>query len=281
MSFIRFGKFSVTIIASTLFFFWVSGQYILAFLIQFPLYVNLSDFPSVRLFCFSEDLFFCYIFHFMNFKNFFCCFNDLLIMLNMRCMGFFSPDIYLIVVRLPGHIQLCNPINCSKSGSSVLYNLLELAQTHAHSVSDAIQPSYPLSSPFPPALKLSQHQGLFQWVSSLQQVAKVLELLPQHQSFQNIQSDFLQDWLNWSPCSPRDSQESSPAPQFESFSSLVLSLLYGPTLIYIHDYWKNHSFDYTGLCQKSDVTAFYMLSKLVIAFLPRSKHLLISWLQSP
>ena len=82
---------------------------------------------------------------------------------------------------------------------------------------------------------LSQHQALFQWVSSSHQVAKVLEL--QHQSFQWIfRADFLEDWLVWSPCSPRDSQESSPAPQFKSISSLVLSPLYGPTLTFVCDY---------------------------------------------
>ena len=65
----------------------------------------------------------------------------------------------------------------------------------------------------------------------------------QHQSFQRIfRVDFLKDWLIWSPCSPRDSQESSPTPQFKSINSLAPSLLYGPTLIYINDYWKNHSF---------------------------------------
>ena len=67
---------------------------------------------------------------------------------------------------------------------------------------------------------------------------------------------------------------------FSSISSLVLSHLYGPTLTSVHDYWKNHSFDYMDLCQQSDVSAFYTLSRFVIAFLPRSKHLLISWLQS-
>ena len=75
--------------------------------------------------------------------------------------------------------------------------------------------------------------------------------------------------------------ESSPAPQFESINSLALSLLYGPTFTFVHDYWKNHSFDYMGLCQQSNVSVFKMLSKFVIAFLPRSKHLLISLLQSP
>ena len=65
-----------------------------------------------------------------------------------------------------------------------------------------------------------------------------------HESFQWIfWTDFLSDWLAWSPCSPRDSQESSPTPQFKSINSLALSFLYGPTLTSIHDYWKNHSFD--------------------------------------
>ena len=60
----------------------------------------------------------------------------------------------------------------------------------------------------------------------------------------------------WFPCSPRDSQESSPAPQFESIGSSALSPLYVPSLTTIHDYWKNHSFDYMDLCQQSDVSAF-------------------------
>ena len=92
---------------------------------------------------------------------------------------------------------------------------------------------------------------------------------------------FLYDWLVWFPCSPRKSQESSPAPQFQSINSLAFSLLYGTTLTSLHDYWKNHRFDYTDLCQQSDISLFKMLSRLVIYFLPRSKHLLISWLQSP
>ena len=71
----------------------------------------------------------------------------------------------------------------------------------------------------------------------------VLELQLQHQSFQWIfKTDFLYDWLICSLCSPRDSQESSPIPQFKSINSLALCLLYGPTLTSIHDYWKNHSF---------------------------------------
>ena len=97
-------------------------------------------------------------------------------------------------------------------------------------------------SPSPPALSLSQNQGLFQWVSSSHQVVKVLELQLQRRSFQKIfRADFLSDSLIWSTCSPRDYQESSPAPQFESIDSLLLSRFYGPTLTTVHDYWKNHS----------------------------------------
>ena len=72
---------------------------------------------------------------------------------------------------------------------------------------------------------------------------QVLKLQLQHQSFQWIfRTDFLEDWLVGSPCNPRDSQESTPTPQFKSIHSLVLSFLYSPTLS-THDYWKNHSFD--------------------------------------
>ena len=79
--------------------------------------------------------------------------------------------------------------------------------------------------------------GLFQWVSFLHQVAKVLELQLQHQSFQWIfRTDFLYDWLVWSPCSLRDSQGSLPGTQFKSINSSALSLLYGPTFTSVHDH---------------------------------------------
>ena len=139
---------------------------------------------------------------------------------------------------------LCDPMNCITSGLPVHHQLLEFTQTHVHRVSDAIQPSHPLLSPSPPALNLYQHQGLFKWVSSSHQVAKVLELQLQHQSFQWIfKTDFLEHCLAWSPCFTRDSQESSPTPQFKSIKSSALSLLHSPTLPSIHDHRKNHSLD--------------------------------------
>ena len=110
-------------------------------------------------------------------------------------------------------------------------------------------------------------------------MAKVLELQLQHQSFQWIfRIDFFQDWLVWSPCSPRDSQESSLAPEFENISSLVLNLLHGPALTSLHDYWKNLSWTiWTFVCKVMSLL-FDILSRLVIAFLQRSMCLLISWL---
>ena len=91
---------------------------------------------------------------------------------------------------------LCNPMDCSTPGFPVHHQLLELAQIHVHWVGDTIQPSHLLLSPSLPAFNLSQHQVLFQWVSSSHQVAKVLEFQLQHQSFQWIfRTDFLWDWL--------------------------------------------------------------------------------------
>ena len=100
---------------------------------------------------------------------------------------------YVVVVLSLSCVQLFyDPMNCSTPCFPILHYLLEFAQTHVHWVSDAIHSSHPLSPPSPPVLSLSQYQDLFQWVSSLHQVAKVLELQLQHQSFQWIfRIDFL------------------------------------------------------------------------------------------
>ena len=152
-------------------------------------------------------------------------------------------------------------MNCSMPGLPVYHQLPEFTQTHVPRVGDAIQPSHPLSSPSPPDFNLIQHQGLFQWVGSSHQVAKRLEIQFQHQSFQWIfRTDFLQDGLVGSPCSPRDSQESSAAPQFKSISSSVLSFLYSPTLTSIHDYWKTIALTRRlGLCAKVMCLLFNMV----------------------
>ena len=93
---------------------------------------------------------------------------------------------------------LCNTMNCSMPGLPVHHQLLEFIQIHVHWVCDAKQPSHPLSFPSPPALNLSQHQGLFQWVNSSYQVAKVLEFQLQHQSFNEHPGliYFRIDWLD-------------------------------------------------------------------------------------
>ena len=141
-------------------------------------------------------------------------------------------------------VQLCNPMNCSTPGVSVHHYLPEFAQTHVHWVSDAIQPSHPLSLPallLPsvfPSIRVFSNESVFhiRW--------------PKYWSFSfsispsvNIQGWFPLGLTLWSLCCPRDSQESSPTPQFKSINSLVLSFLYSPTLRSIHDHWKNHSLD--------------------------------------
>ena len=121
------------------------------------------------------------------------------------------------------YLTLYDPMDCSTPDFPVHNQFPEFTQTHVHWLGDAIQQSHPLWSPSPPAFNLSQHQGLFKWVSSSYQVAKVLKFQLQHQSFQWIfRTDFL---YNGSPCCPRESQESSPKQQFKSINSLVLIFL--------------------------------------------------------
>ena len=94
-------------------------------------------------------------------------------------------------------LTLCDPVDCSTPGFPVHHQLPELAQMQVQQVNDAIQPSHPLSSPSSSAFNLSQHQGLFKWVSSFQSVTKVLEFQLQHQSFQLIfKIDFI-GWTGW------------------------------------------------------------------------------------
>ena len=146
-------------------------------------------------------------------------------------------------------------MNYSTPGLPVCHKLPEFTQTHVHWVGDAIQTSHPLLSPSPQTPNPSQHQGLFQWVNSLHEVAKVLEFQLQHLSFQwTPRTDLLQDVLAGSPCSTRDTLESSPTPQFQSINSSVLSFLHSPTLTSIHDprRYLNKIKNYYGSCSKSN-----------------------------
>ena len=143
-----------------------------------------------------------------------------------------------------------DPTDCSTPSLPVHHQLPELTQTHVHWVGDAIQPSHPLLSPSLPDFNLSSirifsnESGLCirwpkYWNFSLPSAFPV-----------NIQDRFPLGWTGWI------SQESSPTPQFKNINSLVLSFLYTPTLTSIHDYWRNHSFDYMDTFWQSNVFAF-------------------------
>ena len=145
-------------------------------------------------------------------------------------------------------------MDCSLPGFPILHYLLDFAQM-AWIVNDAFNhlilcPLLLLPSIFPSIKVFSSELALhIRW--------------PKYWSFSfsispsNEYSGLISFRINWflSPCSPRDSQESSPTPQFKSINSSALSFLYSPTLTSIHDYWKNYSFDYMGLCWQNDVYA--------------------------
>ena len=142
-------------------------------------------------------------------------------------------------------------------GFPVFHHLPELAQTHVHWVGDAIKPSHPLLSPSLPALNLSQHQGLFQWAGSSHQVSKILYTFSFRISSSNEYSWLISFKIDWFDLlGDQGTLESLPVSQLKSINSLALSFLYGPNLTSIHDYWTNYSFDYTDLCQQSNVSGF-------------------------
>ena len=137
---------------------------------------------------------------------------------------------------------LCNPMDCRTPGLPVHYQLPEFTQTHVHWVADDIQPSHSLPSPSPPAFNLSQHQGLFQWVSSSHQVAKVLEFLSASASVlpMTIQDWFLLGLTCWVSL---QSKGLSRVFSKTTVQKLGVQLFYSSTLTSIHYYWKNHSLD--------------------------------------
>ena len=139
---------------------------------------------------------------------------------------------------------LSDPMDCSTPGFPVLHYLLEFAQTHVHLVKDAIQPSHPLPpllllpSVFPSIRVFSNELALRISGQSTGASSASASVLP----MMNIQDWFPLGLTVWFPC--KNTQESTPAPQLKSINSLVLSLLYGPALTSVHDYWENHVFDY-------------------------------------
>ena len=178
-------------------------------------------------------------------------------------------------------LTLCNPMNHNTPGLPVHHQLPESTQTHVHWVGDAIQPSHPLLSPFPPALNLSQHQGLFKQVSSLHQVAKVLEFQLQHQSFQWIfrTDSFRMDWLDLLAVQGTLKRLLQP---HSSKASILLRSAFPTQLSNPHmTTGKTIALTRRTFVDKVMSLLLNMLSSLVITFLPRSRRLLISWLQSP
>ena len=164
---------------------------------------------------------------------------------------------------------LCDPMSYSTPGFLVHHQLLELNQTHVHQVGDAIPPFHPLSSPSPPTFNLSQHQGLFKWVSSLPHVAEVLEFQLQRQSFQWIFGikGLLRVFSNTT---------------VQKASILWCSSFFMVQLLYPYmTTGKTIALTIWTFVSKVMSLLFNTLSRLVIAFLTRSKHPLISWLHSP
>ena len=139
---------------------------------------------------------------------------------------------------------LCNPMDCSTPGLPVHHEPLELAQTQIHWVGDSIEPSYLLLSLSPPAFNLSQHRGLFQWVSLPIRWPKYLRF-----SFSigpsNEYLELISFRINWFDLLAVQETFKSllQQPQFKSISSLALRFLYSPALTSVHDYWTNHNFD--------------------------------------
>ena len=149
---------------------------------------------------------------------------------------------------------LCHPMDCSKTGFPVHHQLPELAQTHVHRVSNAIQPSHPLS-PCSPALNLSQHQSLpvSQFFTSGDQsigVSVSTSVLPM-----NIQEWFPLGLTGWISLQSKGLSRVfySTTVQKHQFFGAQFSLW---SLTSIHDYWQNHSFNYMDFCWQSDVSAF-------------------------
>ena len=172
-------------------------------------------------------------------------------------------------------------MDCSMSGFPIHHQFLELAQTHVHWVGDPsnrlifYHPLLLFSSIFPSIRVISNESVLH--IRRPKYRSFNFSISPSNE-FSGLIS-FRVDWLDL--LAVQGTQESSPTPQFKSFNSLVLSFHSSPTLTSIHDYWKNHALTRWTFVNKVMSLFFNMLSRYVIAFLPRSKRLLISWLQSP
>ena len=186
-------------------------------------------------------------------------------------------------VHLLSHVWFCNPMDCSMPGLPVHHQLPEFTQTLVHWVSDAIQPSHPLSAPSPPTFHLSQHQGLFLWVSSSHQVAKVLEFWFQHQPFRWILRTDISFRMDWLDLLAVQGTLKSLLQHHSSKASIIWRSAFFIVQL-SHPYMtigKTIALTRWTFAGKVMSLLFNMLSRFVIAFLLRSKPLLISWLKSP
>src|SRR5574337_619407 len=179
-------------------------------------------------------------------------------------------------------LTLCNPMNRSTPGLPVHHQLPEFTQTHVHRVSDAIQPSHPLSSPFPPAPNPSQHQSLFQGVNSSHEMPKYrsfsFSISPSNEHPGLI--SFRMDWLDL--LAVQGTLKSLLQHHTSKASIFWRSAFF--TVQFSHPYMttgKTIALTRRIFVGKGMSLLLNMLSRLVIYFLPRSKRLLISWLQSP
>ena len=149
---------------------------------------------------------------------------------------------------------------CPSTTPRVYSNSCPLSRWCHPSISSSVVPFSSCPQFFPAS-------GSFQMSQVFTSEGQSIGFQLQHQSFQWIfRTYLLEDGLVGSPCIPRDSQESSPTPQFKSINSSVVSLLHSPTLTYIHDYWKNHRLGSTDLCWQSNVSPFNMLSWSWLSF---------------
>ena len=174
-------------------------------------------------------------------------------------------------------------MDCSKPVFHVLHHLPEFAQIHIHWVGDAIQPSCSLLSPFPPAFNLSQRQGLYQWAGSLHQVAKLLEFQLQHRP-SNEYSGLISFRIDWLDLLAVQGTFKSLVQHHSSKASILQHSAFFMVQLSHHLYMttgKSIVFTIWTFVSKVISLLFNTLSRLVIAFRPRNKHLLLSWLQSP
>ena len=169
---------------------------------------------------------------------------------------------------------LCNPMDCSTLGLPVHHQLLEFTQTHPHWVGDAMQPSHPVLSPSPPTFNLSQHQGLFQWVCSSHQVAKALEF-QFNISSSNEHSGLISFRMDWLDLFEVQETLKSLLQHHSSKASILLCSAFFIVQL-SHPYvtiGKTIALTRWTFVGKVMPLLFNMLSRLVVAFLQRSKHL--------